>query len=360
MKKYKTSFILLLILAVLATVLLLRNTDGTLLKKNNKFAVEDTASITKFFLVDKNNNSVKLVRSANGTWLLNDKHEVNPTMIEIMLKTFRSIEVISPVSKGVRNTMIRVMAGKSVKTEIYQKVYRINIFNKIKLFPHEKLTRVYYIGEVTMDNSGTYMLMEGSEEPFIVGIPGFRGFVASRYSPYEGDWRSHGVFKFRVPDINNVSVIFNDNPERSYRIENNGNKTFNLISLSDNKKIEIFDTAQVVEVLSYYKNLNYERMLDQMTMTRKDSITAVMPAYEIKLVDKLGNNHVLKAWRRKADVGQFDMNGDQAEFDLERMYALVDNEKYLVSIQYFVFNDVLRPLQAFTPRYTGRPAQTRQ
>jgi len=347
MKKYTKSLIIIGILAIIAAFMLLSRRSGTFRNESNTFAISDTSSVTKFFLADKNNNTVKVERSANGNWVLNDKYDVNPTMVQVMLKTFASIDIKDPVAKTVRNTIIRLMAGKSVKTEIFQRVYRVNLFNRIRLFPHEKLTRTYYVGDATMDNSGTYMLMEGSEEPFVVNIPGFRGFVAPRYSPMEADWRSHSVFRFRVPDIKSVSVNFSEKPEWSFRVENIDNRRFTLTSMLDNRNIEKFDTMRVVEYLSMFKNLNYESLLDDMTKSKRDSILSIAPTNEITLVDKLGKSHTLKTWKRKADPGQLDLEGNQSEFDLERMYGLLDNSEHFFMVQYFVFNDVLVPLPFF-------------
>ena len=220
MKKYRNSLILTGILVVIAAFMVLNKRSGTFRKDSNTFAISDTSNVTKFFLADKNNNTVLVERTANGSWLLNKKYEVNPTMVQVMLKTFISIDIKDPVAKSVRNTIIRLMAGKSVKTEIYQRVYRINLFDLIKLFPHEKLTRTYYVGDATMDNSGTFMLMEGSEEPYIVNIPGFRGFVATRYSAMEADWRSHSVFRFRVPfwQLNRKGSASNRDRGRGYTL----------------------------------------------------------------------------------------------------------------------------------------------
>ncbi len=347
MKKYRNSIILLVVLGIITAFMLLQNRSGTFRKESNTFAVADTSSITKFFLADKRNNTVKVERTETGNWLLNDKYEINPTMVQVMIQTFMSIDSKEAVAKATRNTIIRMMAAKSVKTEIYQKVYRINIFEKIKLFPHEKLTRTYYVGDATMDNSGTFMLMEGSEDPYVVNIPGFRGFVSPRYSAFEGDWRSHSIYKFRVPDISSVTIKFNEDPAHSFSITNRNNKEFALTSMVGNRNIENFDTSKVVQYLSVFKNLNYENILDKMTKTKRDSIVSGVPTYEITLVDKLGKSHALKTWKRKADIGQLDIDGIQTEYDIERMYGQVDESEQLVSIQYFVVNEVLIPIEFF-------------
>lgn len=347
MKKNRNSLIVLTVLLVIAAVLILNNRGADFNKKDNQFAISDTSSVTRFFLADKNNNSVKLVRTTGNKWLLNDKFDVNPSMVEIMLSTFCSIDVKAPVAKSTRNTVIRLLAARSVKTEIYQKVYRINLFGLIKLFPHEKHTRTYYVGDVTRDNSGTFMLMEGADDPYVVGIPGFRGFVASRYSALESDWRSHAVFSSRVPDISSLSVVFNETPAKSFKITNINNEVFKLESLLDGRIIDKFDTTRVVQFLGKFKILNCESILDDMPKTKFDSINAVLPTYEITLTTKLGKSQKLKAWKRKADPGQVDLLGDPVYWDIERMYGLVDNSDYMVSLQYFVFNDALVPLQYF-------------
>jgi len=349
MKRNRKSLILLSVLLIVAAFLLINNRSADFRKKDNVFAVSDTSSITRFFLADKNNNTVKISRLAGNKWILNDKYDVNPSMVEVMLNTFCSIDVKAPVAKSTRNTIIRLLAARSVKTEIYQKVYRINIFGLIRLFPHEKLTRTYYVGDVTRDNRGTFMLMEGAEDPYVVGIPGFRGFVTSRYSALEGDWRSHAVFSSRVPDIRSVSVVFNEAPAKSFRITNLNTKSFTLESLIDGSNIEKFDTTNVVRFLSMFRSMNFESILDEMPRRKFDSIVSTVPTNEITLTDRFGKQHILKTWKRKADFDQVDLLGNPTEWDVERMYGLVGNSEYMVSLQYFVFNDVLVPLQFFIP-----------
>jgi len=347
MKRHRVSIILLLILLIIVAFILTTRSRGTLRGKNSTFAVRDTTSITRIFLADKNNNTVKIERSANGTWLVNDRFEANPPMIQMMLKTLAQIDIKSPVAKSARNNVIRRLAAKSVKVEIYQHMYRIDLFDMIKLLPHEKLSRTYYVGDATQNNNGTFMLMEGCEDPYIVNIPGFRGFVASRYSALEADWRSHNIFRFRVPEISSVLVKFNEKPTNSFFIQNRNNQRFELATLTDNQPVAGYDTMKVVEYLSKFRNLNFESLLDDMNQSRHDSLLAATPTYEIKLVDKSGTTHTLKAWKRKAAIGQFDMRGNQMEWDMDRMYALVDDSKYFVDIQYFVFGEVFVPVQWF-------------
>lgn len=347
MKKNRLPLIILAVLALVAAVLLAKQKRGTMQSRENNFAVDDTASVNKIFLADKQGKKVTLERLDSGSWQLNGKYEASEPMMEVMLKTICSIAVKEPVAKAARNNIIRVMSGKSVKVEIYQQVYRINLFGKVKLFKHEKRTRTYYVGDATMDNSGTFMLMEGSERPYVVYIPGFKGYVAARYSPLEADWRGHSVFRFKLPEISSVSVAYSEKPENSFIIRHVSDRSFELSALAGNTIISDFDTVKVIQYLSMFRDQNFESVLDNMPKAKYDSITKSTPTIVITLVDKLNKPHVLNAWKRKAEAGQTDMNGDPLQWDMDRLYAKVEGVDEMVTIQYFALGETFLPLSWF-------------
>lgn len=58
------------------------------------------------------------------------------------------------------------------------------------------------------------MLKEGADKAYIVYIPGFRGFVSTRFTANPNDWRDHVVFNSNLADIQSVSVEFGADPQR--------------------------------------------------------------------------------------------------------------------------------------------------
>jgi hypothetical protein len=42
-----------------------------------------------------------------------------------------------------------------------------------------------------------------------------------------------------------------------------------------------------------------------------------------------------------------DLNGKLFDHDMDRMYAFIDNQKYPVSVQFFVVDNISRPLSYF-------------
>jgi hypothetical protein len=348
MKKNKAIFLVFIALAIVALALWFTQSPATFRRSSGDFKLDDSASVTRIFMSDKNNNSVTLARQAPGKWTVNEKYTAQNLSVDLLLKTMTDLEVQRPVARAAHDNIIRELAVNSVKVEIYQQVYRIDLFGKLRLFPHEKLTKVYYVGGATPDNQGCFMLMQDSADPFIIFLPGFRGFVSPRYSPIEKYWRDYNVFRKTIPEIAKVTVEVPATPEYSYEVRNNGRNKFTLISLKDQQEVVRYDTLKLLNFLSGFRNLNYEALLNDMDKPRKDSILNSRPFIIITLTDTAGVSRSIKTYHKKGPDGQTDMQGAPLPYDLDRLYASVNEGQDFTIIQYFTFDKVLRPLPFFT------------
>jgi hypothetical protein len=298
-------------------------------------------------MADKNNNSVTLTRQPMGKWLVNEKYPAQIQAVDLLLKTMVNIEVQQPVAMAAHDNIVKELAVNSVKVEIYQNVFRFDLFGFIRWFPHEKLTKVYYVGGATQSNEGCFMLIEGSSEPYIVFLPGFRGFVSPRYSPIEKYWRDYNIFRKTIPEIASVKVEIPAAPDYSYEVRNNGKNKFVIVSLIDNKEIINYDTLKLLNFLSGFRNLNYEALLNDMDKARKDSILRSEPFIVITLTDTAGVSKTIKTYHKKGPDGQTDLQGTPLPYDLDRLYASVNEGQDFTTIQYFSFDKVLRPKPFF-------------
>ena len=296
------------------------------------------------YLVDKNNNSITLKKNLPGNWTVNEDHKARNSGIETILNTIQKIRVRHPVSKAAHNSVVRRLSSSSIKVEIYQMAYRINLFGLIHWFPHEKLVKTYFVGGATQNNMGTIMLIEGSPKPYIVHIPRFRGFVATRYSTNMKDWRDFSIFKQNPANIESVRIEFPEKPELSYKIAVKNNNTFDVISLSNNQALQEYDTLKVLNFLSSFKNINFEALLNDKKPEFIDSVTSSTPFHIITINDKSGESKKIKTFHK---VYVETSEEENPSYDLDRFYALVNDGNDFVLIQFYTFDKITRPINYF-------------
>lgn len=350
MKKNTTIFIITIVLIIIAAVLISKNSNTTLKKESSNFALLDTSNITKIFIADKQNNSVVLRKTSSGNWKINDHYKADQRKTNMLIKTMQDIRVRNPVSLAEHNNVISRLAATAKKVEVYQIVDRIDLFGWIKLFPHEKMTKVYYVGGATMDNLGSYMWMEGKEKDraFVVHIPNFRGFVSPRYSSVEDDWRDHSIFNYKVKEIQSIKVEYFENPDWSYKVENINDRDFKIISLNNNREILNYDTLKLLNFVNAFNNVKFEAVLTNTTDQSKiDSITLSKPAHKITVVDKKGDSTVVKTFHKEGFEDKFGDGAKLVPVDIERLYASLNNGNDFVLLQYYAFGEVLQPLTYF-------------
>lgn len=348
MKRNKIIIGITFLLILIAGVLYLGKSSSTFKDKDKNFAVKDTANITKIFLADKKNRTILLERQNQGEWMLNKTFLARQSGVELLLETMKNLVPRYPVPKKAHNNIVSQMAANSVKVEVYQMVYRIDWFGRIKLFPHEKLTRTYYVGSATADNMGSFMLLEGADTPFVVHLLGFRGYVAPRYSTMEKEWRDHSIFKTKLYDIQEVVMEIPREPENSYRIVNKDDELL-LYPLGSQQAVP-FDTLKMLNFLTAFADIRFEELMhDRLSQEFMDSIKNSLPKNVITLVDKNGEETAIKTFFKANTDGTFDPTGKLYPYDVDRLFALVNDERDFVLIQYFVFDKVLRPISYFRP-----------
>lgn len=345
----KTKNILILalsLMAILYAINLLTETNNS--TYDNPFVVADTANVTRIFMVDKQNSSIDLKRS-NNTWVLNGTEKPIQENVDIILKTLLKIEILNPVSKSAYNQKVKQLATNSVKVEVYQNKHYINFWG-LKLFPYVAKTHVFYVGSPTANNQGTLMKSEDDDALYITHIPGFRGYLTERFSARHADWVSHEIFSYNIRDIKRVRVEFPRKTYESYEITNIGSKSFKLTQIVNNQEVADFDTIRILEELAAFNLINYESLLDNMTDRQIDSLKSIFPVRIVTVETKLGNTKKLSMYYRPNFDNREGMNGEVFDHDMDRMYAIIEGMKHPVSVQFFVIDNISRPLSYFVHR----------
>ena len=331
MKKNNLYLILaVVILGVFAIVLITKQNSSSIKPELRDFAVQDTAAVDKIFMVDKANNQVVLTRE-DGRWVVNGKYTVRRDAINLLLKTLHRVRVKAPVPNTAKDNVLTMMAMRNTKVEVYNK---------------KKLIKTLYVGGPTQDQMGTFMMLEGSSVPFVVSIPGFVGYLSTRFFILEREWRSPMIFLYNFDDIAEIKSVNNTDPDQSFRIKHR-NEKFSIESLNGKLSTRVMDTLAVKFFISNYERVASEFFADGLEQSIKDSLDAATPFRVLSVTDQQGKTTSVEAYRRKPGE-QTDPELAVPEWDNERMYAKINDSDWVV-IQYFVFDLLFRDFNFFIP-----------
>jgi hypothetical protein len=332
MKKNKLTLVVILVLSAVAGYLYFNNHTGTIKKELRDFSVKDTAKVTKIFLADNYGNTINLDRKSEGVWTVNDKYETRADAIKLILGTINQMEVKSPVSKASFKNVITQITGRHTKVEIYM--------------GKDKPAKTFYVGGATQDQFGTYMMIENSSVPFIMHIPGFHGYLSTRFFTEEEKWRSTALFRYKKGEIEKLAVNYMEVPQESFEIDKINSSKPSVKSLLTGKNIENPDTLAIRYYISKFQNINVEFYGNDLEASKRDSIITHCKRFSMEFTDIHGKKNLFTGFRKPMPEGTLDEEEKPMLFDKDRMYGLTQDGNFVI-IQFFVFDEITPRLSFF-------------
>ncbi|MCQ2285919.1 MAG: DUF4340 domain-containing protein [Bacteroidales bacterium] len=355
MKKNRTIIIVAILLILLCLVLILFKNgvftaDSEKMPEANAMALSDSSNVTQIFIADMHENTV-LLKKRNGMWMLHDTIPAIQYNVKSILGTLTNLTIRQSVPNTGVSTINELLAVGATKVEIYENAPKFTLFG-IPFFVKERKTKTYYFGPATQDNISSYAYLEGMNEPYIVHIPGFRGFVTPQFSAFEKDWMSHILFNTKITRIQSVEFLDLENPDETFIVEKAGARFFNIYD-RNHQQIMQYDTSRLLDMLSEFREKNFQNTVNDLEPALKDSILTHNMFRVIKLTDINGQVTELRFYRLSETVKKMTKPGDliqeiQHEYSVDKFYAtLADKPNELYVVQYFHFDRQLQPLSYF-------------
>jgi uncharacterized protein YkuJ len=162
------------------------------------------------------------------------------------------------------------------------------------------------------------------------------------------DWRHHRIFESRINEIDQLEVRYKENPESSFRIENVDNRAFKLFDISKERYLSQFDTVKVIEYLTSYRNIRFEYLMNErLRESRIDSIASQQPEHIIELKRQDGESQRVETHYMPSN-GRLDLDGNPLPYNPDKMYAFINDGADIVTVQFFVFDKLFKPIGYFT------------
>lgn len=340
MKKTLLYFVVLVVLGFGVYYFLIGKKDNTFSASEAGFTI-DTASLGKIFLSSNDGKSVTLDRTDSG-WRVNKEYKVLPATLNLLLQTLAAQRAISPVPESAHNYIVKAMAGNSTKVELYDR-------------KGDKM-RVFYVGFETPRYTGTYMLMEGAEKPYIVQIEGNNGYLTPRYSPDIKDWRDRTIFNIAPEQIQSIKVTYPHEPINSFVLKQQDN-TVTVDADSSLIKSNAFNARRANVYLKFFQGVYCEGYMNGLAQL-DSSLKTVPERCIVEVTDNAGKTqradiYWMHANRRSKNLLTSDVNTADT-LDPDHFYAIINNNRDTVLIQNYAFEKIFRNAYEFyQPDHTG-------
>ena len=341
-KKLGVAFLVLLVaaLAIYAWRKFQKTQTGTLAEESQQFKYEDTASVTRIFIADKSGRKAELTRGEKNQWIINGKYPARPDAVTSILKCLLRLEVKSTIGDKRRPFVLKDLAAHGIKAEFYA---------------GDNPVRMFYVGGETQDHTGTYMLLvdhnsgENFEQPYVMELPGFEGYLTPRFMVSEKEWRDTKCLDFIPPQINEVRFEITGKPDSSFMIRLLDTKNFQLLS-ADAKPLNQVkaDLNSIKQYLAYLQNLHYEKLLDNDKVV--DSVRNSIPFATLSINDKKGKQHQYLFFHKRISRGQREKYGIDSPYDPDRLYLEFDDRSQFALAQFYVFGKLLQTRSYFIQR----------
>ena len=166
--------------------------------------IEDTETIHKIFIADRKGGKATLTRG-DKYWQYNNKFNANPNVMANVLNTLQKIRLKNRPAAAAIPNMVKTLSTQSIKVVAYDK--------------NDKILKSFYVGGVTPDERGTFMIMEGSDNPYVMHIPLTEVSLKQRFFTEEIKWRDKTIFEYNPKDILSVSIEYPRRKNKSFTLE---------------------------------------------------------------------------------------------------------------------------------------------
>lgn len=289
-------------------------------KKDKIFKVENFEKVTKIEISEKSGKKMSLKR-VGDKWILNDKYLANMHLFKDVKEALEKMEVIKPVAK---------VATKNVIFEMMRNAIKVSVFEG-----KEKPSKVIYVGGPNLSNTASNMFLEfdgvPSQKIYEVSLPGFNGYLTTRFLVNEADWRSKKIFDYSPEEFKEISIkYFNENRKTDFVLKKNES---NFLLKYNDKLVEHEDLNQE-NIINYVLQLRNKLVLDYSFQKptdkpMKDSLLNVNKFAEMKIIDNENKEVFMTIVDMPMNQGsskRYDINGDPMTYDVDYKYIIFGEE----------------------------------
>ncbi len=335
--------IISIVLCLLVAIIYLFPQLKKLTEWERNFAVEKIEKVHKIEIKDNAKNEVLKLTKRDSIWYVNDSIEARPGTVMDILSLLEGISISYPVSKA---------SMKNVLNEMIAKYKLVTVFDE----NNEELTS-FMVGGHTPNDAGTYMLRvkkgKQAKQPYVVSLPGSNSYISAYFKTDILAWRSRLIFAFKPDQLSQLIVDYPNDQKSSFKILRNTDGQYSISPLiTELVPNSAPDKTRLNEYIRYYSGAYAESFINDYPGI--DTIKNTIPYCVIKTIDDVGKTKKVTLYRKAiSDRSKTttDVYGQPLLYDQDKLIGLINSDRDLVLIQFFVFGKYLKKYRDFFPAY---------
>lgn len=302
------------------------------------FAIKDTKSINKIKITDKLDRQYTLVKK-NGTWSGKNGECVTQEKVKWVIDAIKNIRFKGYLSDAAVKKFNRQMTAQNIKVEIFQ---------------NGKWTKTWYIGPSSQDHLGQIMLLETKKDgkssiPVEMELVNMKGIIDPRFHADPMQWQCTHIFRLGISDIRTVDVKFNDEPQRSFKVQKVGQ---DIDVYQGGNKLSGFTPQDAYRYLNNYQKVHWDVANYVLNPHQVDSLKRTLPFCELSVKETSGKSTKLRLFRIVSKANEEVAGLEVVNPDLNYLWCELPNGR-LVKCQYFVFSPLISGHIYFPMDLTG-------
>jgi len=300
---HKNHKLILILLLLIVTSLALSFSGGKTSSTRfriDTFSLADTSAIQSITIM--NDELVKLEKSAAGNWVVNDQFDVDPSLKRVLLAVLNQVSVKRPVAQ-IQNEEITASLKNGTRVQIAL----------------EDRNLAFYAGG-SPERTQSYFLEEGSDQPYVVEIPGYRNYISGIFELKELQWKDRKIFNTHWRSLQSLQVDYPGNSEISFRIFFN-REFFEIEGIS------AIDTTALMTYLAPFEYFETNEFIQSGFSSRYDSLLKTEPIAIITIEDINKSRSQQLTLFSKPDDDNFvlglNKDGEMSLFDFRRIRQLL-------------------------------------
>lgn len=333
-------FILLLLSAYIYGLLIHKPGD-------RDFSLSRFVNVTAIHITPPEGESIYLEKD-DEKWRVDNNYFANEFAVHDLKRTLRNCAVRQPVPINQRSEINKDLDNNGVMVDVFVDAYLFNFFDLFGLFNIQRRNKSIIVGRNATGLAGTYMRISGSDEPYIVYLPGFSQGIAGAFTPKKHIWFDPEIIDLSPGQLNRVKILNNEEPDESFILRIKDDFDFSFYDSDNNPIGQNFnpDSVKVMRYLSSFKNLYYESLLDSTEYKKSEKLIFPEYAFKVEVADNYQNTYSFTVFRRYVERGLNGSAKSKNAYDPDRFYIELENRQRAIA-QYYVFGRILRRLSFF-------------